>query len=91
MPYKYKAILCVRVCVFIFYWSIVVIQSLSHVQLFSTPWLEAHQGSLSFTISQSLLKLMCIESVMPSNRSSSVVPFSSCLPSFPASGSFPMS
>ena len=68
MPYKYKAILCVRVCVFIFYWSIVVIQSLSHVQLFSTPWLEAHQGPLSFSISQSLLKLMCIESVMPSNR-----------------------
>ena len=58
MPYKYKAILCVRVCVFIFYWSIVVIQSLSHVQLFSTPWLEAHQGPLSFTISQSLLKLV---------------------------------
>ena len=39
----------------------------------------------------SLLKLMSIESVMPSNHPSSVVPFSSCLQSFPESGSFPMS
>ena len=54
-----------------------------------TAWMAAHQASLSFTISQSLLKLM---SKMPSNRlSSSVVPFSSRLQSFPASGSFPMS
>ena len=37
------------------------IQSLSHVQLFATPWTAAHQASLSFTISQSLLKLMSIE------------------------------
>ena len=44
-----------------------VVQSLSGVQLFSTPWTAAHQASLSFTISQSLLKLMSIESVMPSN------------------------
>ena len=43
-------------------------QSLSHVQLFTTPWTAAHQASLSFTISQSLLKLMSIESVMPSNH-----------------------
>ena len=55
-----------------------------------TPWAAAHQASLSFTISQSLLKLMSIESVMPSKISSSVVPFS-CLQSFPASGSFLMS
>src|SRR5574340_162613 len=34
----------------------------------ATPWTAAHQASLSFTISQSLLKLMCIESVMPSNH-----------------------
>ena len=40
---------------------------------------------------QSSLKLMSIESVMPSNHSSSVIPFSSCLQSFPESGSFPMS
>ena len=40
---------------------------LSHVQLFVTPWTAAHQASLSFTVSQSLLKLMSIESMMPSN------------------------
>ena len=45
-----------------------VVQSLSHVRLFMTPWTTAHQASLSFTISQSLLKLMSIESVMPSNH-----------------------
>ena len=47
--------------------SVVVVQLLSHVCLFVTPWTAAHQASLSFTISQSLLKLMSIESVMPSN------------------------
>ena len=46
----------------------VVIQSLSHVRLFVTPWMAARQASLSFTISWSLLKLMFIESVMPSNH-----------------------
>ena len=50
------------------------------------------QTSLYITNSWSLLKLMSIESVMPSNHlSSSVIPFSSCPQSFPASGSFPMS
>ena len=44
------------------------LQSLSHVQLFATPWTAACQASLSFTISQSSLKLMPIESVMPSNH-----------------------
>ena len=44
-----------------------VVQSLSRVQLFETPWSAARQASLSFTISRSLLKLMSIESVMPSN------------------------
>ena len=44
----------------------IVVQSLSHVRLFVTPWTTAHQASLSFTVSQSLLKLMSIESVMPS-------------------------
>ena len=43
------------------------VQSLSRVQLFATPGTAAHQSSLSFTISWSLLKLMSIESVMPSN------------------------
>ena len=45
-----------------------VIQSLSHVQLFVTAQTAAHQASLSITISWSLLKLMCIESVMPSHH-----------------------
>ena len=47
---------------------IVVIQSLSLVQFFVTPWIAAYQASLSFTISWCLLKLMFIESVMPSNH-----------------------
>ena len=47
---------------------IVVVQSLSHVQLFVTPWTAAHQPPLSFTISWSLLKFMSIESVMPCNH-----------------------
>ena len=46
------------------------VQSPSHVQLFVTPWTAAHQASLSITNSQSLLKLMPIESVMPSNHPS---------------------
>ena len=45
-----------------------VVQLLSCVRLFATPWTAACQASLSFTISQSLLKFMSIESVMPSNR-----------------------
>ena len=44
------------------------VQSFSHVQLFSTPWITARQASLSITNSQSLLKFMSIESVMPSNH-----------------------
>ena len=48
--------------------SLVVVQSLSHVQLLVTTWTAAHQASLSFTISQSLLKLTSTESVMPSNH-----------------------
>ena len=48
--------------------TISVVHLLSHVQLFATPWTAAQQTSLSFTISWSLLKLMPIESVMPSNR-----------------------
>ena len=44
------------------------VQSLSHVWLFVTPWTAAHQASLSVTNFQSLLKLMFIESVMPSNH-----------------------
>ena len=43
-------------------------QSLSHVRLFVTPWIAARQASLSITNSQSSLRLMCIESVMPSSH-----------------------
>ena len=44
------------------------VQSLSHVRLFATPWTAARQASLSITNSRSLLKLMSIESMMPSNH-----------------------
>ena len=46
----------------------VVVQSLNHVPLFTTPWTAAYQAFLSFTISQSLLKIKSIESIMPSNH-----------------------
>ena len=62
------------------------VQLLSCVLLFATPWTAAHQASLSITNSWSLLKLMSIESVIPSNRL-----ISSCFQSFPASGSLQMS
>ena len=67
------------------------VQSLSRVRLFATPWIVAQQASLSITNSWSL------PNSCPSSRwchpaiSSSVVPFSSCPQSLPASGSFPMS
>ena len=66
-------------------------QLLSRVRLFATPWASAHQASPSFTISQSLLRLTSIKSVMPSNHLILCRPFSSCLQSFPASRSFPIS
>ena len=67
------------------------LQSLSRVQLFVTPWITAHQASLSITNSWSLSKLMSIESVMSSNHLSLCCPLSSRLQSFPTSGSFQMS
>ena len=67
------------------------VQSLSRVQLFATPWTAAHQASLSITNLRSLLKHMSIRQWCHPTISSSVVPFSSCLQSFPATGSFPMS
>ena len=45
--------------------NLVVVQTLSRVRLFETPWTAIHQASLSFTISRSLLRVMSIESVMP--------------------------
>ena len=71
-----------------------VVQSLSRVQHFANPWTAAHQASQSFTISQSLLKLMSIESAMPYNHARMISiqsPPSSLALSFPASGSFPIS
>ena len=59
----------------------------SRVWLFATPWIAACQTSLSFIVSQSLVKFMLIELIMLS-ISSSATPFSLCLHSFPASGSF---
>ena len=46
----------------------VLLQSLSRVRPFAIPWTKARQASLSFTVSRSLLKLMSIELVMPSNH-----------------------
>ena len=63
--------------------SLVVLQSLSCLGLFVTPWTAACQVSLSFTISWSLLKLMSIESVMPSNH------FIICRPLFLLPSIFP--
>ena len=76
------------------------VQSLSHVWLFATPWTAAHQASLSITNSWSLLKLMSIELVMPSNHLilcrpllllPSIFPFFFFFQSFLVSGSFQMS
>ena len=57
----------------------------------ATPWPAACQASLSITNSQSLLKFIPLSRRCRPTISSSVVPFSSCPQSFPASGSFPMS
>ena len=70
---------------------VVAVKSLSHVRLFVTPWTSACYAFLYFTISWSLLKFMCTESVMPFNHLILYCPFLSCPQSSPASGSFPMS
>ena len=67
------------------------VQSLSHVWLFATPWIAARQASLSITNSRSSLKLCPSSQWCHPAISSSVVPFSSCPQSLPASESFPMS
>ena len=61
-----------------YFWVFVVVQSLSHVQLFTTPWTAAHQASLFFTISQSLLcpSCPCPSHPLSPTISSSVIPFS---------------
>ena len=55
---------------------LVNVQLLSRVQLLVTPWTATYQGSLSFTISLNLLKLLSIESVVSSNH---LIPFSFCI------------
>ena len=67
------------------------VQLLSQVQLFTTTLTAACQASLSITNSRSMLRLMSIKFVKPSNHLTSAIPFSSCLQSSPALGSFPMS
>ena len=67
------------------------VQLLSRVQLFATPWIAACQASLSITNSQSSPKLMSSSWWCHPAISSSVVPFSSCPQSLPATESFPMS
>ena len=67
------------------------VQSLSHVRLFATPWTAAHQASLSSTNFRSLLRLMSIKSVMPSNHLILCHPFLLLSSIFQASGSFPVS
>ena len=69
----------------------IVVQSLSHVQLFASPWTAGHQAPLSCAVSWSLLKIMSMESVTLSNHCILCCPFL-LLPSvFPASVSFLMS
>ena len=70
---------------------VVVVHLIRHIPLFVTPWTAAHQAPLSFTISWSLLKLMSIVPMITSNHLILCPTFSSCLQSFPATGSFTMS
>ena len=84
----------VELCMFVsvtagFATFVVIVQLLGCVRLFVTPWTVAHQASLSFAISRTWLKLMSVESMMPSNHFILSPPFS-YPQSFPASGSFPM-
>ena len=89
IPEKLKNYFHIKSCLQMIQFSSV--QSLSRVRLIATPWIAAHQASLSITNSQSLPKLMSIKLVMPSSHLILCLPFSSCPQSFPASGSFQMS
>ena len=66
------------------------VQSLSRVPLFETPWTAAHQASLSITNTRVYPNSCPLSWSRHETISSSVIPFSSCLQSFPASGSFQM-
>ena len=74
-------------CVYIW---IIIVQLLSHVWFFATPWTAASKASLSITNSWSLFKPCPLSQWCHPTISSSVIPFSSCLQSFPASGSYQM-
>ena len=87
MAILYIIVSLIHSSLYVLFCKSLVVQLLSCVRLFATLWTLVRQASLSFTVSQSLLKLMSTKSVMPS----SVVPFSSHLQSFPVSGSFLMS
>ena len=65
---KEHTLLSVSYCIRSYIYTISSVQSLSHVRLFATPWTAACQASLSITNSQSWLKSMSIQSVMPSNH-----------------------
>ena len=71
--------------------NVAVVQSLSHVWLFATPCTAACQASLSFTVSWSLLKLLSIESVVPSNHLILCRPLLLLLTIFPSIRVFPVS
>ena len=60
-------LLSIYVSFIYFHFNFVVVRLLSHVRLFAIPWTVAFQASFSFIISWSLLKLVSLESVMPSN------------------------
>ena len=66
----------------------IVVQLFSCVRLFVTPWTAGHQASPSFTISWSLLKLMCTEAMMPPNHLILYHPLLLLTSIFPASGHF---
>ena len=74
----------VLLCNYILYLElfVVVFQLLCHIQLFATSWISAFQASLSFTISQSLLRLMFIELMMPSNHLLILCPLPPSPPAF---------
>ena len=67
------------------------VQSLCPVRLFATPWIAAHQASLFVTTARACSNSCSLSQWCHPTISSSVSPFSSCLQSFPASGSFPIS
>ena len=70
--------------------GIIVVQLLSHVWLYATPWTAARQPSLFFTISQSLLRVMSTERIMPSNHLILCCPLLLLPSNFPSIRVFPM-